>query len=115
MSTLVTVGPGEAALMSSPNTIPATFSVPAACVGSPMTMATVLLVVSGNSTASRLPVGVPVMADETISTRSLPFAGSKENGLVKGTAKSKGQGAGPLQPGEDSKRAAFDTVVASGP
>jgi hypothetical protein len=49
---------------------------PVVMVGSPLTLATVLLVLSGNPTPSRLPVGVPVVADETTSTRSLPFEAS---------------------------------------
>jgi hypothetical protein len=76
LTTLPTVGPGAVAAMSSPNTIPARFSVPAASVGSPRTRTTLLLTVSVNNTPSRLPVGVPGASDVTISTRSLPFAGS---------------------------------------
>ena len=102
-------------LVSSPNTIPPTDRVPLALVGSPFTMAMELLVLSGKPTPSTLPIGVPVVADETTSTRSLPFEGSYENGVAKGITKSKGQGPAPAQPGEDPENAPLYTVVASGP
>jgi hypothetical protein len=78
-------------------------------------MATLLLELSGNATPSRLPVGAPLVADVTISTRSLPFEASKENGVVSEMTMSKGHGPGAAQPGEDAENGALNTVVASGP
>src|SRR5579884_1499819 len=101
--------------VSSPRMNPIRLSLPDACVGSPPTVTTELLVESGNCSPSRLPAGVPEGAELSISRRSLPLVGSYEKDVLNGIVMSKGHGAVPVQPGDDAEKGPLNTVVASGP
>src|SRR5579872_7224639 len=72
---IVGVGVLEPAVSTS-KTSPAKYNVPVCEEGSPKTMATLLLVLSENDSASSAPANAPVGAEETKSMRSLPLEAS---------------------------------------
>src|SRR5579871_241211 len=103
-------------VVSSPRIRPPSVMLPVGWLGSPLIATAVLLEVSGNETPSKLPDMFPFGAEFTISTKSRPLVGSKENGALNGISMSNAHGPlFPLHPDEEAVTGPLKTTVASGP